>query len=64
MAVRDSCVVLLSCLGLPPGSPGRWVSPLSALLRHVFSVPNTTGVSLVHHAVTNFGPIPCPGLQV
>ena len=47
---KGFCVVLLTCLALPPGSPGKWVSPLSAILQHVFSVPNTPGVSLVHHA--------------
>ena len=60
MAVGGFCVVLSTCLAVLLGSPCRSVGPLSAQPQHGFSAPNTIGVSLVHHAQTNFGPIPCP----
>ena len=59
MAEGDFCLVLSTCLAVHLGSPCRSVGPLSAQLQHVSAVPNTTGVSLVHHAQTNFGPAPC-----
>ena len=60
MVIGGFCVVLSTCLAVLLGSPCRSVGPLSAQPQHGFAAPNTIADSLVHHAQTNLGPIPCP----